>query len=55
VELKIDPLKHGRKVSGDIGIPEANDAVSFIFEPELPFAITACGIIIAVMRSHQPR
>ena len=49
MQLDINPLKHGSQVAGDLGIPEANDTIALLLEPDLPFVISLGSLIIVVM------
>jgi hypothetical protein len=49
MQLDIDPLKHGSQIAGDLGIPEANDTIALLLEPDLPFAISLGSLIVVVM------
>jgi len=49
MQLHIDPLKHGSQITSDLGIPEPNDTIALLFEPDLPFVISLGSLIIVVM------
>ena len=49
MQLDINPLKHGSQIAGDLGIPEANDTIALLFEPDLPFVISLGSLIVVVM------
>ena len=50
VQLDINPLEHGSQIASDLGIPEANDTIALLLEPDLPFVISL-GILIVVVMS----
>ena len=49
MQLHIDPLKHGSQITGDLGIPEPNDTIALLLEPDLPFVISFGSLIVIVM------
>ena len=49
MKLDIDPLKHGSQITSDLGIPEPNDTIALLLEPDLPFVISLGSLIIVVM------
>jgi hypothetical protein len=42
-------LEHRIEIAGDIGIPEADDAISLLFQPRLPLAIVSRRFLIIVV------
>jgi hypothetical protein len=49
IKLHINPFEHSSKICGDLGIPESDNAVSFLLEPELSFAISPGGLVVVMM------
>ena len=49
VQLDINPFKHGAKIAGDLRIPEANNTIALLLEPDLPFAIPLGRFVFIVM------
>jgi hypothetical protein len=49
VQLHINSIDHGWQIASDLGIPEANDTISFLLKPHLPFTISLGGLIVVVM------
>ena len=49
MHLDINSLKHGSQIARDLGIPEANDTIALLFEPDLPFVISLGSLIVVVM------
>ena len=49
MQLHIDPLKHGSEITSDLGIPEPNDTIALLLEPDLPFVISLGSLTIVVM------
>jgi hypothetical protein len=39
IQLDINPFEHRVQIARNIRIPEANDAISFLLEPKLSFAV----------------
>jgi hypothetical protein len=48
VQLHINPFEYSRQVGGDLGIPEADNTISFLLQPKLSFTIAA-GRLVLVM------
>jgi hypothetical protein len=49
VQLHINSIDHGWQIASDLGIAEANDTISFLLKPHLPFTISLGGLIVVVM------
>jgi hypothetical protein len=49
MQLDINPLKHGMQIAGDLRIPETNDTIALLLEPDLPFVISLGSLIVVVM------
>jgi hypothetical protein len=49
MQFDIDPLEHRRQIAVDVGIPETDNAISFLLEPKLPFVIAFGVLVIMVM------
>jgi hypothetical protein len=49
IQLHIDPFEYSCQVTGDLGIPEADDAITLPLKPKLPFTITFGSFILVVM------
>ena len=49
VHFDVNLLQHRVEIAGNIGIPEADNSVSFLFQPGLPFAIARCCRVLVVM------
>jgi hypothetical protein len=49
VQLYINPLEHRIQVTGNIGIPKPDNAVSFLFQPSLTFVIALRRRVVVVM------
>ena len=49
VQLHINPFEDSRQVTGDIGIPEADDTISLLLKPKLPLTIAFGSLILVVM------
>jgi len=53
IQLDINAFEHCIQVTGNIGIPEADNAISFLFQPSLPFAIAfGCCVVIVMSAVH---
>jgi hypothetical protein len=49
VQLDVNPFEHGMQIAGNIRIPEANDAISLLLEPKLPFPVVLrCLFVVMV-------
>ena len=53
MQLYVNSLKHRMQIACDLGIPKANDAISFLFQPKLSFLIPRCGFIFIMMSAVQ--
>ena len=49
IKLRVNPFEHRGKICGDLGIPEADDAVSFFLKPTLSFAIAPGGLVVVMV------
>jgi hypothetical protein len=49
MQLYIDSFEYRVQIAVDFRIPEADDSISFLLQPELPFAITLGYLIVIVM------
>ena len=49
IQLHINPFQYGRQISGDLGIPEADNTISFLLKPKLPLTIAPGGFVVIVM------
>ena len=49
MHFHINPFQHRIQIAGDLGIPEPDDAISFVLQPSLPFSITFGGLVIIMM------
>ena len=49
IHLHVNLLHHRIQIAGNIRIPEADNPVSFLFKPSLPFAIALGDRIVVVM------
>src|SRR6266852_7550044 len=49
MQFDIDPLEHRREIAADLGIPETDNAISFLLKPKLPFVIALGVLVIIVM------
>ena len=49
IYLHVNLLHHCAEVTGNIRIPETDNAVSFLFQPSLTFTIALCGRVVVVM------
>jgi hypothetical protein len=49
VQLHINPFEYCRQIAGDLGIPEADNTISLLFKPKLPFAVALGGFVVVVM------
>ncbi len=48
MKLHVNPFEHRGKICGDLGIPEADNAVSFFLKPTLSFAIATGGLVVVM-------
>ena len=49
MQLYINPFEYSRQVTGDLGIPEADDTISFLLKPKLPFTIAFSSCVLVVV------
>ena len=49
MQFDIDPLEHRRQIAADLGIPETDNAISFLLKPKLPLVIALGVLVIIVM------
>ncbi len=49
MQLLINLFEHSRQVTGDLGIPEADDTISLVLKPKLPVTITFSGLVLVVV------
>jgi len=49
MELEINSLEHRIGIAAHLGVPEADYAISFLFKPGLPLAITLSFFILIVL------
>ncbi len=49
MQLHINPFEYSPQVTGDLGIPKADNTVSFLLKPKLPVAIAFSRLIVIVV------
>ncbi len=49
MQLHINSFEYSRKVTGDLGIPEADDTISLLLKPKLPVAVAFSSLVLVVM------
>ena len=49
MQFFINPFEHSREVTGDLGIPEADDTISLMLKPKLPLTITLSRLVVVVV------
>ena len=53
IQFHIDSFEYARQVFSNLGIPEADDAITLLLEPKLSFVISLGGLIIVMMSAVQ--
>ena len=48
-QLHINPFEYSRQVGGDLGIPEADNTISFLLQPKLPFTIVFSRLVLVMV------
>jgi len=49
MQLNINPFEYSRQVTGDLGIPEADDTISLLLKPTLPDTIAFSSLVLVVV------
>ena len=49
MQLRINPFEYCRQVTGDLGIPEADNTISLPLKPKLPLMIAFSSLVLIVM------
>jgi len=49
MQFFINPFEYSRQVTGDLGIPEADDTISLTLKPKLPLTITFSCLVVVVV------
>jgi hypothetical protein len=49
MQFFINPFEYSGHVTGDLGIPEADDTISLTLKPKLPVTITFSRLVVVVV------